>query len=115
MYSVSACVTLVVQVVICLLVPLAEAVIMVMHMIVQPTNAQVTLHYSIPASNTSIIVVQVTYNIHNMFCSDFGQNYHAPQVLPNQYSNSSLLDHDSTFHVTETYSTFPKVVRHTSS
>ena len=36
------------------------------------------------------------------FTYDLGQKYYAPQVRPDQGSNSWTPDHDSTFHVTET-------------
>ena len=45
------------------------------------------------------------------FKYDLGQKYQAPQVRPNQDSNSWPPDHDSTFHVTETpaLTTWPSV------
>ena len=36
------------------------------------------------------------------FKYDLGQKYHTPQVRPDQGSNSSPSDHDSTIHVIET-------------
>ena len=54
------------------------------------------------------------------FKYDLGQKYLAPQVWPNRGSNSWPLDHDITFHVTETpaQTTRPSVTsmaRHTPS
>ena len=45
------------------------------------------------------------------FKYDLGHKYKAPQVRPNRGSNSWPLDHDSTFHVTETpvLTTWPSV------
>ena len=41
-------------------------------------------------------------NIYFWFKYDLGQKYYAPQVRPDQGSNSWHPDHDNTFHVTET-------------
>ena len=53
----------------------------------------------ITLGNTWIITLVIIYF---WFKYDLGQKYYAPQVQPDQGSNSWRPDHDSTLHVTET-------------
>ena len=54
----------------------------------------------------------ITVYFHFWFKNDFGQKYYAPQVRPDQGSNSWPPDHDSTVHVTKTsaLTTRPSVI-----
>ena len=49
-----------------------------------------------------VVIIYVCSTSIFWFKYDLGQKYYAPQVRPNQGSNSWPPDHDSTFYVTET-------------